>query len=101
METELNRQAAQREKKIRKPSTKKRKPTVRATDFVKAWVASPSVIAVCETTGMSDSSVRARAADYRKRGVKLPEIYGEVSIKFSVDALNKLIDKLVSEDETK
>ena len=44
-----------------------------AEEFIKIWISSNSLSEVAEKTGYDPRTLSVRAAQYRKRGVKLPK----------------------------
>lgn len=73
----------------RKPRTPSNNPPVTAEEFVTAWNQADSPAEVAETTGLAPSSVAARAASYRKKGIELKTM-NKGRAKLDVDALNKI-----------
>ncbi len=65
---------------------------VTSEDFVVAYRDSSSVKEVSEKTGLSSQGVSSRAANYRKKGVRLP-VMGHPRSPIDVDALNALLEK--------
>ena len=62
-------------------------------EFVTAWIKASNYEEIVATTGLSRTSIQARAAKLRKAGVKLPK-YGRVHKVVDVKGLNELIAKL-------
>lgn len=54
-----------------------RKPQVQAEVFVRAWQISESFELLLKTTGLSETSARARANHYRKKGIPLKRFPGQ------------------------
>jgi hypothetical protein len=66
------------------------KYNVSAADFVRAWESSTDAAEVAAKLGMPRPLVNARAADYRRMGVKLKKLKRSNSRRLDVEALNKL-----------
>ena len=67
-----------------------KKYNVSASDFVRAWESSTDAAEVAAKVGMPRPLVNARAADYRRMGVKLKKLKRSNPRRLDVEALNKL-----------
>jgi hypothetical protein len=73
-------------KKQKKPATR-----VSADAFVRAWMTSKTAAEVSKRTGLPVHTVGVRAAQLRKRGVRLP-LMGVGRKPLDIDALNAIVD---------
>lgn len=69
----------------------KRRVTVTAEEFVKAWAKGGTIADVASRCGMSTASATSRGARFRKAGVRLPDLERLSSRRIDVAALNALL----------
>lgn len=73
---------------------------VTAEQFIRVWQTSSSPVEVSKRLDMTYSSVNARAADYRKKGIPLKSFKHNRSVlKLNIDELKQLASELAPDNE--